>query len=117
MVEPVNIEQALAGSVLASNVRQTSKEKRLSDRKAFNTELQRAEQLKESQIHETDEAETENRIKDQEEQREGGQRQPPGKDEEPEEPEKGAEDSVNNVPQSPNPKLLEEGGHEVDLQA
>ena len=117
MVEPVNIQQVLAGSMIAGDVKGKSKDKKLDDEKAFSDELQKAEKLKQSQIHDIKEAETENKIKENEEQKEerrDKQTKPEKKEEESETQE---QDILNDVPQPANPDLLTESDHEIDLEA
>ena len=70
MVDSINTQSMLTGAILASDIEQTSKDKKLHDKTAFNNELQKVEKLKKSQIDNTKEAETENKIREDEEQRE-----------------------------------------------
>ena len=117
MVDSINTQAMLTGAILASDIEQTSKEKKLHDKKAFDDELQKAEKLKQSQIDNTKEAETENRIREEEEQKEGQRKKQGGQDKKEDEPSKSEEDLLNDVPQPANPKLLIESEHEIDLEA
>ena len=117
MVEPVNIQQVLAGSMIAGDVKGKSKDKKLDDENAFSDELQKVEKLKQSQIHDTKEAETENRIKENEEQKEEQRNKQSKPEKKEEEPEKQEQDILNDVPQPANPDLLAESDHEIDLEA
>lgn len=116
MVDSINTQAMLTGAILASDIEQTSKEKKLHDKKAFDDELQKAEKLKQSQIGNTKEAETENKIREDDEQKEGKRNKQGGLDKK-EEPSKSEEDLLNDVPQPANPKLLIESEHEIDLEA
>lgn len=117
MVDAVNLQHVLARAMMAEDVKQTSKDKNLVDKKAFNEQLQKAEKLKEAQIHDTKESGTDNRIRDQEEQKEGRRNQQERREEEEEKPVEDGEDSLNDVPQAANPDLLNGEEHKIDLQA
>lgn len=118
MVDGINsAQQVLMGTIVAEDVQQTTRDKRLTDKQAFNTELQKAETLKQSQVGDSKGAETENKIREEDENKEGGHQKQNGSEKKPEEVEKLEEDVVNNIPQSPNPKLLDEEKHEIDLKA
>ena len=58
-----------------------------------------------------------NRIRDGEEQKEGGTGGTPHHEKKHEEEKTSGEDSVNNVPQPANPNLLADDEHEIDLRA
>ena len=118
MVDGINnIQQVLAGAIVAEDVQQTTRDKRSADKQAFNSELQKLEKLKQSQVGDSKGAEAENKIREEEENKEGGHKKQNGVEKPPEEIEKLEEDVVNNVPQPPNPKLLDEEKHEIDLRA
>ena len=116
MVDSINAPAMLTGAILASDIEQTSKDKKLHDKDAFDSELQKAEKLKQSQIGNTKQAETENKIREDDEQKEG-KRNKQGSQDKKEEPSKSEEDLLNDIPQPANPKLLIESEHEIDLEA